>query len=416
MENNKYYASDYCRLDSNVILGGGTDDTRALQALLDKALVDGRVHLVLDGAALTTGLTVHSNTTIECPDASCGLYLADHADNFLITNSGKSAVKIKTSNVTILGGTFNHNCRNQVHHTQEPHEAICETFVPSEFLPAYRRGVMAMEFVGIRDLTLKDVVFRNQRTYAFHCVNFERVNMDNIKIDLPDHMPYQNQDGLHFIGPGRFLNLRNIQGTAGDDIIAITPDEYDCKSDITDVIIDGLMMNNSDQGIRLLSRGTGRLDRVTIRNVTGTYNSYGFYINPWYREAQGNIGSVYIENVFVDHEKPTYDYVNNMLFRVGGKVENLVIKNVFWHAHTKHYSLMDIGLDDGSDIVRHPSDIGNIYIDGLYINEEDFEGKSEYIKVYSNIDNLVIKNLISNSKVPLIKVMEGGCLKKLTLG
>ena len=27
-----------------------------------------------------------------------------------------------------------------------------------------------------------------------------------------------------------------------------------------------------------------------------------------------------------------------------------------------------------------------------------------------------IKNLISNSKVPLIKVMEGGCLKKLTLG
>ena len=269
--------------------------------------------------------------------------------------------------------------------------------------------------MGIKDLTVRDVTIRNQRTYAFHCVNFERVTMENIKIDLPDHMPFQNQDGLHFIGPGRFLYLRNIQGTAGDDIIAITPDEYDCKSDITDVIIDGLMMNNSDQGIRLLSRGTGRLDRVTIKNVTGTYNSYGFYINPWYRESQGNIGSVYIENVFVDHEKPTYDYVNNMLFRVGGKVENLVIRNVFWHAHTKHYSLMDIGLDDGTDIVRHPSDIGNIYIDGLYINEEDFEGKSEYIKVYSHIDNLVIRNLISNSKVPLVRVMDGGELKKLVL-
>ncbi|MBO4548197.1 MAG: hypothetical protein J5758_03185, partial [Abditibacteriota bacterium] len=145
MENNKYYASDYCALNSNVILGGGTDDTGALQALLDKALVDGRVHIVLDGAALTTGLTIHSNTTIECPDASCGLYLADHADNYLLTNSCKSAVRIRTFNVTILGGTFNHNCRNQVHHTQEPHEAICETFVPSEFVPSYTRAVMAME-------------------------------------------------------------------------------------------------------------------------------------------------------------------------------------------------------------------------------------------------------------------------------
>ncbi len=415
MEKNLYYASEYCALDSNVITGGGTDDTKALQAILDKALTEGRVHLILDGAALTTGLIVHSNTTIECPDYSCGLYMADNSDTWILTNSRKDAREIKTFNVNILGGTFNHNCLHQIHHTDIPHEAICETFVPSEFVPKYTCGVMAMEFVGIKDLTLKDVAIRNQRTYAFHCVNFERVNMENIKIDLPDHMPYQNQDGLHFIGPGRFLNLRNIQGTAGDDIIAITPDEYDCVSDITDVIIDGLMMNNSDQGIRLLSRGTGRLDRVTIRNVTGTYNSYGFYINPWYREAQGNIGTVYIENVLVDHEKPTYDYVNNMLFRVGGKVENLIIKNVFWHAHTKHYSLMDIGLDDGTDIVRHPSDIKNIYIDGLYINEEDFEDKSEYIKVYSDIDNLTVRNLFSNSAVPLIKVMEGGNLKKLSI-
>ncbi len=415
MERNKYFASDYCALDSNVVLGGGTDDTAALQQLLDKAITEGRVHIVLDGAALTTGLTVHSNTTIECPDASCGLYMADNSNNWILTNSQKDAETIKTFNVTILGGTFNHNCKNQIHHREDADEVIGKVFVPSVFLPVLHKSVMAMEFVGIKDLTLKDVTFRNQRTYAFHCVNFERVNMENIKIDLPDHMPYQNQDGLHFIGPGRFLNLRNIQGRAGDDIIAITPDEYDCKSDITDVVIDGLAMDNSDQGIRLLSRGSGRLDRVTIRNVTGTFNSFGFFINPWYGEGQGNIGSVYIENVFADHESPTYDYVNPFLFMVGGRIENLVIKNVFWRAHSRHYDLMDIGLDNGSETVKHPSDIKNIYIDGLYITEDDFDDKREYIRVFSGIENLTIKNLFADPASPLIKVMDGGSIKKLTI-
>jgi len=39
-DNGRYvvYASSYAKLDSSVIDGGGTDDTEALQAILDKAL------------------------------------------------------------------------------------------------------------------------------------------------------------------------------------------------------------------------------------------------------------------------------------------------------------------------------------------------------------------------------------------
>ncbi|MBQ8732844.1 MAG: hypothetical protein IJY82_08495, partial [Oscillospiraceae bacterium] len=80
MDKGKIYASDYAKMDSDVILGGGTDDTEALQEVLDKALEWGRLHLVVDGAALVRGLVVHSNTTIECMDKSCGFYLADHSD------------------------------------------------------------------------------------------------------------------------------------------------------------------------------------------------------------------------------------------------------------------------------------------------------------------------------------------------
>jgi len=53
------------RLDSNVTTGGGSDDTVALQRVLDRAQTDGGVHLVMDGAALITGLQVHSTRRLN---------------------------------------------------------------------------------------------------------------------------------------------------------------------------------------------------------------------------------------------------------------------------------------------------------------------------------------------------------------
>ena len=48
------------RLDSNLSSGGGTDDTKALQTILNRA-ADGRaVHLIVDGPALVSGLDVYS--------------------------------------------------------------------------------------------------------------------------------------------------------------------------------------------------------------------------------------------------------------------------------------------------------------------------------------------------------------------
>ena len=63
-------------LDSDVINGGGTDDTKALQAALDTAARAGHLRLVLDGAALISApLRIYSNTTILCPDRGCGVFL-----------------------------------------------------------------------------------------------------------------------------------------------------------------------------------------------------------------------------------------------------------------------------------------------------------------------------------------------------
>ena len=69
------YASDYCKLDSHVVNGGGTNETTVLQNILNKAKEWGHLTLIMDGAALISGLSVHSNTTIECQDSSCGFFL-----------------------------------------------------------------------------------------------------------------------------------------------------------------------------------------------------------------------------------------------------------------------------------------------------------------------------------------------------
>ena len=173
--------------------------------------------------------------------------------------------------------------------------------------------------------------------------------MENIRIDLVDNMFGQNQDGLHFFGESKFITLKNIRGNAGDDFIAFAADEHDGVSSITDVLVDGVQLRDSDQAIRLLSHGKGKLDRIFIRNVTGTFQSYGFFINPWLNPAYkpedkyGNFGHIRIENVMLKKEGRKYDYTKPHLFRLGGMIKNLEIENIFFENVTENADFMQIG-------------------------------------------------------------------------
>lgn len=107
---NVFYASEYgAKLDSNVYTGGGTDDTVAIQRILDKAPELGAVHLIVDGAALVTGLRVYSNTTIECKNQSHGFFLKDDSNCPILINANPNTETIIDKNITLLGGTYNEN-------------------------------------------------------------------------------------------------------------------------------------------------------------------------------------------------------------------------------------------------------------------------------------------------------------------
>lgn len=391
-------ASQVAKLDSNVHTGGGTDDTEALQAILDKVPELGGLTLIMDGAALVRGLKVFSDTTIVCLNASCGFYLADGANRPVLEGARRSVTEYVNRNITLLGGTYNQNCLHQQHEAPRPDLARqeCEDYQDAFECDQQIEWVIGLRFHGVENLVVRDVHIRNQRTFAALISNFRQVHMENIVIELPDKLHAQNQDGLHFWGPGQFLTLRDISGCAGDDFIALAPDESDRVSSITDVLIDGVVLDDADQGIRLLSRDRGRLDRVTIRNVSGTYASYGFYINCWFPDGTfGNFGSITFENIDLRPIQPVYDYAPPFLFQIGGNIERLALRNVQWYPFDNRpllrigYPYYDLNYpipEQGGPVIR------SLLIDGLYALEQSGQN-IDYITCRGKVESMTLRDI-----------------------
>ena len=375
-------------MNSDVYAGGGTDDTDALQAILDRAPRLGRLHVVLDGAAkISRTLKVHSNTTIECPDKSCGLFLADSSNCYVISNADPDLETIRNRNITLIGGVYNNNSPGQVHHREEETWHIVSNLV------------MGMAFYGVEHVIMRDVTIANQRSWAMIMANWKYVTIENMYIDRREREDAQNQDGLHFFGPGRFLTIRDIRGNAGDDFIALAPDEHDHKSSIEDVLIQGVQLEEADQGIRMLVCGEGKLDRVIVRDVTGTYRSFGFFISPWFRGSGGHYGNIVFDNVDLRPMKNNYTYTAPFLFKLAGNIESITFKNIYQHTPEYNHQMFLIGghyvRDLPAEKDKHPTMIGRIIVDGLYIDERNENGVPDnYFKIKSEIGFLSINNVI----------------------
>ena len=425
MMTNTLYASQVgARLDSNVATGGGTNDTAALQQVLDRAERDGGVRLIMDGAALVTSLRVHSHTTIECLNPACGFYQADHSDCALLINAHPSAGEIIDRNITLLGGTYNQNCRHQVHHVP-----------PDVHYSKAERLVVALAFFGVENLLVRDVTVRDQRTFAFLITNWLKVTMENIRLELPNFIHSGNQDGIHLQGPGRFLVLRNIQGRTGDDFIALNGDEetngeqswaHPCATvgPITDVLIDTVMVDDAAQVVRILSRESLH-DRITIRNVSGHYRSFGFYLSAWdykRRGLQGNFGSLVFENIDLRQTKADYAYTEPFLFRISGRHRSLTLRNISYHDPADDRYLVHLeGRTDIPELGDTPAEVVSLVIDGLHVQDAGPTPQTRpYIRASGRVRHLVVKNselLCAPGKRTVFLATEGelAAIDRLTL-
>ena len=376
------------KLDSDVTKGGGTDDTALIQGILDRAPKLGSLKLVVDGAILVKGLKVHSNTTIECLTSDCGFFLADHVDLPIIRNADPSATERKNRNIAFLGGTYNGNSAKQTHITL------------SSKLPPGQNWTVAFALYGVEQVTLRDVTIVDMTTLAVQFSNWRRVTCENVFIHL-SQKPEPLQCGIQFQGPGQFLSMRNIHGNPGDDIIALNADDYNGDwnkkgeftgndlfgpnvsfGPISDVDIDGVFIDGGHNGIRILSRAS-RVDRVSIRNVQGTFTKYGFFISPAWRPG-GNLGNITFENIDLRPLQPDFGPLP-FVFLIQGNIEQLTLRNI--HSH--------LPVDSRPVVwVQPSSDIGVLRVDGMSIYQKDpRSAQTPVIQVDGHIDLLSVNNV-----------------------
>jgi hypothetical protein len=123
--------------------------------------------------------------------------------------------------------------------------------------------------------------------------------------------------------------------------------------------------------------------------------------------------------------KNNYEYTAPFLFKIAGNIESLTLKNIYQHTPDYNHQMFLIGghyvRDRAAEKDVHPTNIGRIIVDGLYIDERNENGVPEnYFRIKSDIGVLSINNVILqrakglSEKGSLIKV-ESGMIGELRL-
>ena len=82
-----------------------------------------------------------------------------------------------------------------------------------------------------------------------------------------------------------------------------------------------------------------------------------------------------------------------MLFRIGGNIENLVIRNVHYHGSLSHDLLQAGGsyTGEGPASPGMPSRIEHLFLENVYVHGDT--NAHDYVKLRSRVENLYIRGV-----------------------
>lgn len=245
------YASKTCVLDANLTTGSGTDDTAALQAILNLATVMGRLEIVLDGPALVSGLLVYSNTIFRFLNGA-GLFLKSGSTVPCVMNAHPTKGTITDVNISIINAYINPNRAGQASWV------IGDT------------PISGIALYGVQNFLIQRPYIGGGQLYAIHLANaFDGELLDaNISNRVNSAALGNGQDGVHINGPASRVNVSGTFYTA-DDAVAHNADDgvgdmsitqalgpYVGKGPITNCKVNAVL-NNCGFGYRALSQATG---------------------------------------------------------------------------------------------------------------------------------------------------------------
>lgn len=424
-------------LSSDLSNGGGTDDTVALQRILDRAK-DGRgLHLVVDGPALIAGLEVYSNTTIECT-AGGGFYFKDYTARAIIRNAHRSREAVSDKNIALRGCFINGNRKNQV--VVGPVDSPLR--LAQEPDGTFRSG---LQFFGVHHLAVENVTLLDTYAFSLWVANAKYINVRNVTIRR-EFTPFPeggdaarirawflengegtdkwggNDDGMHFNGPIQYLTIDNARLSTWDDGISMTANDYNTndltlenplgpyvgQGSITDVAISNVMFMDAHHGIRIQS-GKERVDRILITNVTGAIRERFAVISPGAISTGGNFGAIAFSHINVELSRyppwaeifPEYGFKQKIdefektlaagerpkivdegeeadipLFSLNGRIENLSLHQVSVKVADRGRPLIRVGHTSLIDVMN------------LWMTVRDSEAQVLPIKLMGRIERL----------------------------
>jgi hypothetical protein len=326
-------------LDSNLSTGGGTDDTSALQTVLNTASSTAPLKLVLDGVALVTGLRVKSYTTVETLPG-CGFFLAANSNKAILTNYNRSKTTRTDTDIHIYGGTYNANGTNQ-----------------SAAVEADGTIVTGIGFFGVTDSSLQGVSVSDPKNWGLVYSNAANITVEDYKMTRAGTRI--QQDGINIRGPAEHVTLRNLRIKSFDDAVALNSRDYTGTAAaasvgpyvgggaITDVLIDGVDLDDALFGVDLISDQYS-VDRIVVRNVHGTCRNYALYLSYDALDSgytgTGNFGSILAEDIDVRNVSTPYSGFNELI-RVGAVIDSLAIKNLRQYRPIDYRPLVNVLAD-----------------------------------------------------------------------
>ncbi len=276
---------------------GTTLDTAAIQRAIDEASAAGAGRVLLRGGKryligaleLKPGIDFHLADDAEVLVSADPAHFANHA----------AFTALDAHGLTISGtGTINGRSPEFMDHF----DAVDEWWRPKAFRPRL------MLLTGCKDLTVRDITFRDAPSWTLHMLGCEHVLVDGVQIRNQLDVP--NCDG---IDPDhcRDVEIKHCHIVCGDDAIVIKATRQgaayggsskirvsDCVletqdsgvkigtetvSDITDVRFERLDIKQGCRGLCIQLRDEGNVSNIDFREITFTSR---YFSPPWWGRGE----------------------------------------------------------------------------------------------------------------------------------
>lgn len=344
----------------------------------------------------------------------------------VIDGSGRiiSKDEPKSENISISGGLWS---------TEFKKRAVYGTNGVIDECDSMHGVYTTMLFSGVKNLSLKNMSFKNTAAFAVQIGRAENAIIENIAFDNCF------ADGVHINGDVKNIAVSNITGNTEDDLIALNAYDWD-NSTINNGSMQNVTVYNvtakggSYHAMRLQSGITsdalGNIDcfmkDIYLSRIVGV-DGYKMYLQtPPYSDIPdgtkvGKMDDIVIENLKIVKNRSTdgtYNYRNGDpitghfgVFELGSNINNLTLKNIDVKLNVKDYPetahFITVGpkscfLKDEKIEIFDPyvtCKIQNIYYRNIKINGKKVDNLRDYVKEISFSNLYETKNAFGNGTV-----------------